>query len=92
MSKTTYRSKQFKKDYLLAKKRGKDITKLDAVLEKIITGQPLDARHKQHRLKGDWKSMLECHVEGNWVLVWESVGAEHVRFLRTGRHKDIFKE
>lgn len=92
MSKTTHRSKQFKKDYQRAKKRGKDIAKLEAVLEKIMTGQPLEKRHKQHALKGDWQPALECHIEGDWILIWESVDPDHIRLLRTGRHKDIFKE
>ena len=86
------RSAQFKKDYKLVKKRGKDITKLDELLGKIIAGTPLEPHHKQHRLRGDWKPALECHVEPDWLLIWESEGPEHVKFLRTGTHSDIFSE
>ena len=49
MSKPHY-TNQFKKDYKLAKKRGKDITKLNELLRKIIAGTPLEPHHKHHRL------------------------------------------
>ena len=91
MSKPHYTS-QFKKDYKLAKKRGKDITKLNALLRKIIAGTPLEPHHKQHRLQGDWKPAWECHVEPNWLLIWDDEDAERLKFLRTGTHSDLFKK
>lgn len=86
------RSAQFKKDYKLVKKRGKDLAKLDELLEKISAGIPLEPNHEQHRLQGDWKPALECHVEPDWVLIWESEGSERIKFLRTGTHSDIFNK
>ena len=86
------RSAQFKRDYKLAKKRGKDIAKLDELLGEIIAGTPLKRYHKQHRLQGDWKRAFECHVESDWLLIWESEDPEQIKFLRTGTHADIFKE
>lgn len=91
MSKPYY-ANQFKKDYRLAKRRGKNIAKLDELLEKIAKGTPLEAQHKQHRLHGDWKPALECRIESDWLLVWEKTDSEQIRFLRTGTHSDIFKK
>ena len=41
---------QFRKDYKRAIKRGKDIAKLDDIIRKLATGQPLDIRHRDHAL------------------------------------------
>ena len=91
MSKPHYTA-QFKKDYQRAKRRGKNITKLDVMLEKIIDGTPLEPHHKQHRLHGQWKPSWECHVEPDWLLIWNDEDPERVKFLRTGTHSDIFRE
>ena len=92
MTSKPYYAKQFKRDYKLAKKRGKDIAKLDELLGEISAGTPLKPYHKPHRLQGDWKHALECHVESDWLLIWESKDDESYRFLRTGIHSDIFGE
>ena len=43
---------QFKKDYKKAKKRGFDISELQAVLDRLCAEEPLDARHRDHALMG----------------------------------------
>lgn len=68
------------------------MAKLDELLGKIGIGTPLEAHHKQHPLRGDWKPALECHIESDWLLVWEKADSEQIRFLRTGTHADLFKK
>jgi len=46
---TFSRTTQFKKDVKLAGKRGKDLPKLKAALERLIEGAPLPAEFKDHR-------------------------------------------
>ena len=48
---------QFRKDYKRAIKRGKDIAKLDDIIRKLATGEPLDIRHRDHALVGNWASL-----------------------------------
>ena len=80
---------QFKKDLKRAKKRGKDRDKLERVVEKIVAGEPLDARHKPHRLSGDWSPCWECHIEPDWLLIWDE-DETCVVLTRTGTHSDLF--
>lgn len=47
-------SNQFKKDYKLAIKRGKDESLFIEVLEKLIKQEPLPAKNKDHQLSGNW--------------------------------------
>lgn len=47
-------SNQFKKDYKLALKRGKDEKLFIEVLEKLLRQEPLPEKYKDHQLKGIW--------------------------------------
>ncbi len=52
----------FKKDYKRIKKRGYDIRLLEQIIEKLASGQSLDAKHHDHPLTGDWVGFRECHI------------------------------
>ena len=45
---------QFKKDLRMAKKRGKDWAKLDRIIGKLVTREPVGARLRPHRMSGYW--------------------------------------
>ena len=80
---------RFEKDLKRAQKRGKDLEKLWTVVERLLAKQPLDPRHRPHRLSGDWASFWECHLEPDWLLIWDQ--EEDVLVLaRTGIHSDLF--
>ena len=46
-----------------------------------------------HKLKGEWKDSLECHVAnvGDWLLVW-CVRENKAYLQRTGTHDEIFRK
>ena len=56
-------SGQFKRDVKQLQKRGKDMTKLKALLELIISGVPLPASYLDHPLKGDWRGYRDAYIE-----------------------------
>ena len=87
---TIRRTSQFKKDVKRMKKRGKDLSKLKEVLEKITRGQELEARYRDHVLVGQYRGTRECHVEPNWLLIYE-LGQSEVVLIRTGTHTDLFE-
>lgn len=67
-------SNQFKKDYKLAIKRGKDESLFIEVLEKLIKQEPLPAKNKDHQLSGNWAKHRECHIQPDWFtfrFVWK---------------------
>ena len=88
---TPVRSTQFKRDVRKAKKRGRDLSKLRAVLASLIRQEPLTARSLDHPLRGIWKGYREAHIEPDWLLVYRVAGNE-LRLVRTGSHADLFKE
>ena len=84
-------TKRFRKQLELAGKRGLNIDKLREVMKMIINEQPLPPERCNHPLQGKWKDSLECHIQGDWVLVYEIDDVERkVIFQRTGSHSDLF--
>lgn len=82
---------QFKKDLKLAKKQKRDIDKLFDVISKLAKGEILDEKYRDHGLVGNYLGCRECHVEPNWLLVYEVI--EDVLVLmcyRVGSHSDLF--
>ncbi len=84
-------SGQFKRDVKQARKRGKDMDKLKALLSLLIEGKPLPPSYIDHPLKGEWIGFRDAHIESDWLLIYKIFG-EIVRFERTGRHTDLFGE
>ena len=85
------RTNKFKKEFALAEKRGKNMDKVIEVMGLIINEKPLPPECRNHPLHGKWKGMLECHVEPDWLLIYEiSKLAREVTFHRTGSHSDLF--
>ena len=83
---------RFKKDLKLAKKQGKDIDKLFNVVEKIANDEALDEKFRDHLLMGNYKGTRECHIEPDFLLIYEKFEDILVLTLvRTGSHSDLFK-
>lgn len=72
------------------KKRGKDIKKLQTVVNKLANNETLHPKYRDHSLMGEWKPCRNCHVEPDWLLVYYS-DSNILRLERTGSHSDLFK-
>ena len=89
---TFSRTNQFKRDVKRAERRGKNLTKLKAVLERLIDGEPPPPEWRDHPLRGDFAGSRDCHIESDWVLIYTlTEQGTHVRFERTGTHSDLFR-
>ncbi|NLE41436.1 MAG: type II toxin-antitoxin system YafQ family toxin [Lentisphaerae bacterium] len=84
-------STRFKKDVLLAMKRGKDMGKLATVVELLCTGDPLPARYRDHPLSGRYAGFRDCHIEPDWVLLYRIEKNQlQLILVRMGTHSDLF--
>ena len=63
-------TKRFEKDLKRALKRGKDLDKLWEIFELLLDYKPLEERHRTHPLSGNYAKVLECHIEPDWLLIW----------------------
>lgn len=86
-------SGQFKRDYKLAVRRGCDPKKLEAVITLLCSEQPLPEACRDHALVNSrgYKDMRECHIEPDWLLVYQVFRQTLIlRLIRTGTHSDLF--
>ena len=83
---------QFRKDIRLAKKQGKDPEKLFAVVELLANGETLAPKYRDHELLGDYKGCRECHIEPDWLLIYEiNDGLLILMLNRVGSHSELFR-
>ena len=80
---------RFRKDLKKAAKQGRDFDGLRNVLEKLAIPEPLPAKFKDHKLKGEWRDFRECHLEPDWLLIYTITDFE-LRPTRLGTHSDLF--
>ncbi|MDO4772412.1 MAG: type II toxin-antitoxin system YafQ family toxin [Bacillota bacterium] len=84
---------QFKKDIKLAKKQNKNLDELFKVIELLSNGTKLEAKYRDHGLSGNYKGTRECHIEADWLLVYEVKNDILVLMLyRLGSHSELFKK
>ena len=81
---------QCKRDMRRAQRRGKDLGKFQDVVKELLAQRPLDVRHRPHRLSGAMSGYWECHIEPDWLLIWDPTDGDELILLRTGSHADLF--
>ena len=87
------KTSRFKAGVKLARKRGLDISLLENVIEKLRLDQPLDAKHRNHELSGNFKGVWECHIQPDWLLLYlKDNGVLVLTLVDTGSRSDIFKK
>lgn len=91
MLEITYTS-QFRKDFKRLKKTGRyDVNQLENIIEKLSKENPLEAKHRNHLLKGNLEGFYECHICPDWLLIYEiDKPTNHLRLARTGSHSELF--
>jgi mRNA interferase YafQ len=81
---------QYRKDRKLAKKRGLNMNLLDKVIQTLLEEKPLDNKHRDHQLSGNYVGMRECHIANDWLLIYGIDNKKVVlTLLRTGTHSDF---
>ena len=62
----------------------------EAMLLLIANDGPLGPEWLDHPLKGEWADHRECHIGGDFLLVYQLDDAK-VNFVRAGTHTELFK-
>jgi mRNA interferase YafQ len=83
-----YFTNQFKKDLKFMKKRRKDIDKLFEIIDLLIWGEPLPEHCHEHKLHGNFDGFRDCHIEGDWILIYQLDEGKEITFSYTGTHSD----
>lgn len=82
---------KFRKDLKLAKRRGLLLSDLYEVVEKLANDETLPEKNHDHPLHGDYDGYRECHINPDWLLIYEKLTEIRILSLyRTGSHSDLF--
>ena len=90
-------AKAFSKDWERLSRSGRyDMNRLKQAMLMLIAGDaPLGAEWKDHPLKGEWSGARECHIGGDFLLIYrldENAGpGGSVVFVRAGTHSELFR-
>ena len=64
------RTTQFRKDLKRMVKRRLDIDLLDEIIQTLRERKPLEPKHREHALTGDYAGFRECHIQPDWLLIY----------------------
>ncbi|MBF0997602.1 MAG: type II toxin-antitoxin system YafQ family toxin [Lachnospiraceae bacterium] len=80
----------YKKSYKLMKKRGKNLSLLEEVIDTLRQGKALEERFRDHELKGNRKGFRECHIQPDWLLIYLIENdILTLTLVDTGSHSDL---
>ncbi|MES2633603.1 MAG: type II toxin-antitoxin system YafQ family toxin [Pseudomonadota bacterium] len=89
-------TKDFQKDWDKLLKSGRyEMGRLTETMLLIISNQgALPPEYKDHQLAGEWADFRECHVGGDFLLIYQLVPGKKawgaVIFARAGTHSELF--
>jgi len=83
-------SSQFKKDAKRFRNQPKKMEKVAEILRMLRDEIPIPKDYNPHMLKGDYKGCMECHVEGDFLLIRVDETENKIGVLRLGSHSELF--
>ena len=84
-------SNRFRRDWKRMQKRGAQSAKLSETLKLLVADQPLPERCRPHKLVGQWTGFWECHIQPDWLLVYDLDDPDLLVLVATGSHSDLFR-
>jgi mRNA interferase YafQ len=89
--KRLFPSTQYRKDYKRYRNNPIKVAALKEVLDMLANEQPIPAEYLPHPLHGNYKGCIECHIQGDWLLIYKYQNDELILSLTaTGTHSDLF--
>ena len=84
-------SGRFKKDFKRCIKRGLDMSLITTAMDLLEATGKLPAEYLPHKLSGDRKGQWECHIQPDWLMIWEQDDKQlTLLFLESGTHSDLY--
>ena len=82
---------KYRKSLKICLKRGLDIKELYKVLSILVNDGKLPSQYRPHILHGKYDGIWECHIKGDWLLLWTQNDSKlKLLLVDTGSHADLF--
>ena len=81
---------QFKKDLKRYQNQPAKLAALKVVLNELRSAGAVSASYRPHSLSGNWTGYLECHIQGDFLLIWKDPKTQDIFLARLGSHSELF--
>lgn len=88
--KTLRPSTQYKKDLKRIRNNPQKAAALLEILNKLENEIPIPSEYRPHMLTGDYAGCMECHVQGDFLLIWIDELTNDIDLVRLGSHSELF--
>lgn len=80
---------RFKRQYKKLNQNDKQSAK--AIINKLLNDEPLEPKHKDHKLTGQYEGFRECHIKPDLLLIYKKEGRVLIlTCLAIGSHSELF--
>jgi len=83
-------STQYKKDLKRIRNNPKKAEALLEVLRLLENELPIPTIYKPHMLTSDYAGCMECHIQGDFLLIWIDQTTNDIDLVRLGSHSELF--
>lgn len=83
-------STQYKKDYKRIRNNQKKKEKLLNILRMLENEEKIPDEFKPHMLTGNYAGHMECHIDGDFLLIWFDPATDDIDLVRLGSHSELF--
>ena len=88
--KTLQPTTQYRKDLKRYRHHPKKLADLKSFLTLLHNEQPIPAEYLPHPLHGNYKGCIECHIQGDFLLIWFDPKSDIIELVRLGSHSELF--
>ena len=85
------KSSAFKRAMEKFEHQKKVLEKIECIIDTLANDEPLESKHRDHALQGEYKGYRECHIEPDLLLIYKK--CEDILVLvcfRLGSHSEVF--
>lgn len=82
---------QYKKDLKRYKNNPQKLADLREVLNMLQNELPIHDEYFPHALHGNYKGCMECHINGDFLLIWIDENTDTIELVRLGSHSELFR-
>jgi mRNA interferase YafQ len=82
---------QYKKDFKRYRHQPKKLKKLFEIYDLLRNEKPIPQSNKPHPLTGNYKGCMECHIDGDFLLIWIDEEKDIIELVRLGSHSELFE-
>ena len=60
------------------------------IMELLQNEEPIPEENRPHPLTGNYAGHMECHIEGDFLLIWFDPDTDEINLVRLGSHSELF--